>query len=429
MFELTPVTQLGMQGAAAANALATGINEGTDAWRKQQAYNALRATYGDAAGDPVANQQLATTAALQQKLPGELQQQALDNQGKAQTNQFEAAANPLRLQTLGTSVQQGRQNLNTDIAQAPLRQQMLANQTTATGQQVDINKQTLATGAQTAADAQTAKLQAVVKGAVDSLGDALKSGEDPETAFNRIAPVAAQQAGLDPNSPELQAFKQHFIANPQATLDAASNHIQANRSPAQISAEANEAKAANASGNKKALPPLEQMRGLTNLSVSADNYLSAVDDAIALLPKIASNPAVAALKAQYPDSYEALLARKIGQIKSSATLAELQAMRQGGFSFGRVSNADLKQANDAATIADIRLPLPELEKQFRQLRTAANNTRVSLRAGINDARSRLSTEEASSLAEAEKNPGGTPSAAPATPGARSAADVLKQYGL
>ena len=78
--------------------------------RKARQYNALRQMFGDAVGPDDTLAQLDANRRANVKLPGELENQTLTNQGLRQTNAFNELNNPLKLEQSRATIESTRAN-------------------------------------------------------------------------------------------------------------------------------------------------------------------------------------------------------------------------------------------------------------------------------------------------------------------------------
>lgn len=156
--------------AAGSNLFDASVNQR----RKNLAFNALQAAYGDVAGDPEAFGKLQATQERQDTAPARAESLRLGNQSVAEANDFAAEADPLKVQAL---------------------------KDTNTAKTGDID-----------AEAQKRKAQALLNGALFVKG-AIGRGEDPGAAFDQIAPMLA----LDPA--HAAQMRTNLVANPKSVDD------------------------------------------------------------------------------------------------------------------------------------------------------------------------------------------------------------------
>lgn len=198
--------------------------------RQADAYNALREMYGAQVGNLDWRQAQATDAATQ-KLPGELEQQQLANQGTRQTNAFNEMMNPMKLEEKRMGIAQDRQ-MN------PLRVQAQQNTNT-------LNQQKIGSGEQEAADATAERNRNFVLGLTAAAKQRLAAGESPASVWAGLAPHLASMEGADPD--KVKAIGEHFLANPSQFIESSEAAANATRpNTAYMRAQADQARAAAA---------------------------------------------------------------------------------------------------------------------------------------------------------------------------------------
>lgn len=402
--------------------------------RKAAAYNALRKTYGDVAGDPTSALQMQKYGFDQQNDPLVLQGNALANGAAQQKAQFDEQDDPLRLQA------DRDKNAN--------------NQEVIKGNQLDNAAK------QQAAVAQHAQmLHGVFSGTLDGLEKEGADMVDPAqlgALFDRHAATIANLAGADDPSTQAELAKERkrfveggvgAIPGMRADLDAATQAVMSPKDvqaqklanvqleKAQADAESSKSKAtaaaAKAAGTAPGagLAPAEldkRVLNWTKINGKPDDIRGKIDAIKGVDSKISTmigNGSVGGFKGdddrvkQYgadgliPQT-KALLAKVKGlsswqrhlqaydknsdvfklqnnlqQISDSTALADLQNLKAGGTSLGRVTNAEFSSLSKALINASADADYDTLNRGldnvgdfFMKLHNAAGNS-VTARTG------------------------------------------------
>lgn len=401
--------------------------------RQADAYNALREMYGDQVGNLDWRQAQATDAATQ-KLPGELEQQQLANQGTRQTNAFNELMNPMR-------VEQARQTLDFDQQANPLRLQGAQQGLKLTQQKID-------SGDQEAADATAERNRNFVLGLTAAAKQRLAAGESPASVWAGLAPHLASMEGADPD--KVKAIGGHFLANPSHFIEsseAAANAIRPNtaymRAQAdQARAEAARTRAATAGGGgaKAGLQTSPQAQwGALKTSIGAlDQGIMNIDAAVAddgiidrgtAGTQTGRNIAGLFLKAfggrPTEEGQEAESA--IDNIKKAVSVIDLENMKAFGVG-GMNSDARFKAASDAIASLRPNDPPEVTKKKLRDVQVWLRDVREFRRLQVQQ----LEQQHGSAITRerpSDRAPqGGALVGAGAAP-ARTGDDWLRQYGV
>lgn len=156
-----------------------------DAQRKTAAYNVLRQTYGDIAGDPEAARQMQAYGQAEQINPLEVKKAQLTNTGLEQTNAFDAANNPLLLQQNTETVRE--QPLTFAAKQAESTANVTQSYAAAGASRASAAHSNVETAAarQGLNDVQNATAGRIVSGLIG----VRDNGGDPSAAYARLAPT------------------------------------------------------------------------------------------------------------------------------------------------------------------------------------------------------------------------------------------------
>lgn len=184
--------------------------------RKTAAYNALRAVYGDVAGDPDAAVKMQDYGYNEQANPVKLEGLRLGNEGQvltnertAQDNSYNALANPLKIQDLQLGNQRSQQVIDQGNQSFPLEQEQ---------RQASIASTRASTASTNQATASKAAEQQRAAGLamVTALEGVAAQGGDVGGLFDRFAPVIAQMEGVD--VAHLGPLRAAIIQDPQRSL-------------------------------------------------------------------------------------------------------------------------------------------------------------------------------------------------------------------
>lgn len=405
MADFTPVTQLNAQAQAGWDAQQAEA-------RKAAAYNALRRTYGDIAGDPEAALALQKQGFNEQNNPLIIQGNQLQNQGAQQKIDYDTQQNPQLIE---------HQQLANE------GQQITNDANTATG---DVNKSK-------ATQAQYQVLHGVFSGALNGLATDAANVTDPTqlgTLFdNRVAQiskatnrdpaqVAAQLAserdaftkGGAAAIPQMQKDVDGLLTgmqSPEAAAKTANQNAQAGKNDAlsrKADADAAKATAAIASGQSadvgKVVKTFNTVYGspdklageISAANVNAKKFDSMLGTGATLDDKGRVNglgkdgllwqtrqlagqlkgESKAQLLAQskITGTPEYQLQQNLDQIKHSAALTDLQNMRANGLSMGRVTNTEFGAAAGAFINADITAATGTLVNQIDKLADVFKDT-------------------------------------------------------
>lgn len=399
--------------------------------RKAAAYNALRKTYGDVAGDPTSALQLQKYGFDQQNNPMVLQGNALANSAAQQKAQFDEQDDPLRLQA-----DRDKNANNVEVIK---------------GNQLDNAAK------QQAATAQHAQmLHGVFSGTLDGLEKEGADMVDPAqlgALFDRHAATIANLAGADDPSTQAELAKERarFVAGGvgaipgmRADLDAATQavmspkDIQAQKlgniqlEKAQADAESSRSKATAAAAKAAGTAPGaglnpgeldKRVLNWTKINGKPDDIRGKIDAVRGVDSKISTmigNGAVGGFKGD-PDRVkqfgpDGLIQQSLGlldkvkdlsswqrhlqafdknsdvfklqnnlqQIADSTALADLQNLKAGGTSLGRVTNAEfsslskaLINANSDADYKTLKSGLNNVGDFFMKLHNAAGNSVIA----------------------------------------------------
>lgn len=405
--------------------------------RKARQYNALRQLYGDAVGPDDTLAQLDANSRQNQKLPGELENQSLTNQGLKQTNAFNEVMNPLKLQQTQGAVDST--NLSNDYSRQTMGSRVQQSQNTATQgqQQTELNKQRLDKGEADATDAQAEKQRNAAQGIIAAVKGRIAAGEDPGTVFDSIAPQVAAMEGVDPG--QLRQLRQALVTNPQATIQAleeANNAVRPNTAlmraqAAQTAAQAAATRAANAGAGGKAKQDPETIANALDLSaaridanVANIDRLTGVNGERGTLHKSMSGTGLgrtlqegAAERGIAIDSGSYGVHKDIDGIKHSISITDLENIKDLGLSLGRVTNVEFQAAANALESLDPREPP---ERTAEKLRVVRN---FLAKAGeLKQERARRTREKAGVA-----QPGAAPAAEPDAPDLARRKALLDKY--
>lgn len=195
--------------------------------RKARQYNALRQMFGDAVGPDDTLTQLDANRRANTKLPGELENQTLTNQGLRQTNAFNELNNPLKLErgrldneSLTTSNEYDRQTLGSRVQEQNLKPAA----TVARTRQTELGNQKAEAGL---ADDQAERERIAARGIISAVKQRIANGDDPARAFDSVAAQVAAMEGVDPG--RLRSLRDAFVQNPKGTIQAMEDYIGAAR--------------------------------------------------------------------------------------------------------------------------------------------------------------------------------------------------------
>lgn len=195
--------------------------------RKARQYNALRQMFGDAVGPDDTLAQLDANRRANTKLPGELENQTLTNQGLRQTNAFNELNNPLQLEQSRATIEGTRANTDytrssTDYNTQTMDSRVQQSQNTARKGTLDNQKAEAGL-----ADDQAERERIAARGIISAVKQRIANGEDPGRAFDSVAPQVAAMEGVDPG--RLRSLRDSFVQNPKGTIQAMEDYIGAAR--------------------------------------------------------------------------------------------------------------------------------------------------------------------------------------------------------
>lgn len=382
--------------------------------RKARAYNALRAQYGDQVGNLDWTQAQSAYGA-QQKLPYELDRLGLGNEQTRQSIDYDAQANPLRLQAAQQSIDTQRQNYEHNALANPLERER-----TSLG-----NRKA---GAALAEDDRERQRNAV-QGLVAAAEPRIDAGEDPGKVFDELAPQMAALEGATPE--EIARYKQMFMANPKGFLQAAKRSLEAVRPEAATRKIANDEARIRQAQERIDLAKAKQNPPVTEPAVAAqeaqnEHVMTTLDRIEKNADKVFQAAPLRALQERTGISLthaDTAYRQDIGAIKASLGLDALARLKvDKGTSLGQVTHAehDLLQKSVSALDAardpqEVKQEIKRIRQFYQRYQTALRNYMASRPGG-----------EAAYRAYREGREGGA-SAAPA--GGNSAVDdALKLYG-
>lgn len=351
-----------------------GVQEGLnfvkslqDQSRKSAAYNALRKSYGDVAGDPEAalnmqayGQRELTNPIAVQQAQSNLKGTDLSNVGKEQENVFNAGADPLKLRGLdlentSRDLSNKQTSQNTQF-EAQLQPGKVAQQGATLAQ---TRAQTGLTGAETAhtqaetaqaklnlATVEGAQLRATAMGLLAGLSDTANKGGDIGAAFDKIAPQIAQFEGVTPD--HLGPLRSKLVADPVGTINSLADAIHAanleavKNTPAGVIAQDKYADQRNA-----------QVQALNVTAQRTAAVPAATDQAASLIPQMSSSAILRKARAEIPGTPEYKYEQLVTQIKTNASLDDLRALRASGTSLGRVTNTEFTASANAFANLDL----------------------------------------------------------------------------
>jgi hypothetical protein len=339
--------------------------------RKAHAYNALANTYGVAlAGDPETAkadqdymQHERTNPIAVDQAQAALTGTNLDNTGKQQTNDYNALANPKNL--AGLDLQNQKTSAETEERQAQTKRvnYLLPGEMAQQGATLrETNAQTGLANSQTAHTnvetqqgrlalntTQAAQDRQSAMGILASLSDVASAGGDVGAKFDTLAPLIAKFEGVDPS--HMAPMRAALVQDPVGTINKLSEAIQA----ANLTA-----LGANGKGGAGALALMKFSQGQMSLKDGLNftkQRIQAVPEmtqqALALVPQMASVATVRKAKAMIPGTPEYRFEQAVKQIQSNLSLDDLRALREGGLSLGRTNMAEF--AGSASAVANMDL--------------------------------------------------------------------------
>ncbi len=195
--------------------------------RKARQYNALRQMFGDAVGPDDTLAQLDANRRANTKLPGELENQTLTNQGLRQTNAFNELNNPLKLEQSRATIEGTRANTDytrssTDYNTQTMDSRVQQSQNTARKGALDNQKAEAGL-----ADDQAERERIAARGIISAVKQRIANGDDPARAFDSVAAQVAAMEGVDPG--RLRSLRDAFVQNPKGTIQAMEDYIGAAR--------------------------------------------------------------------------------------------------------------------------------------------------------------------------------------------------------
>lgn len=368
--------------------------------RKSAAYNALANTYGAAlAGDPDTaikaqefEQRQQTNPIAVQQASATLNQTNLQNTGLDQTNTYNAAANPKKLQGLdltnadtaagtaekqattkrtntllpGEVAQQGAQ-LNETRAQTGLAGAEAAHANVETQQgRFSLNTQ------QAAQDRQSAM------GILASLSDVASAGGDVGSKFDQLAPLIAKYEGIDQS--HMGPLRDALVKDPVGTINRLSDAIQA----ANLTAVG-----ANGKGAAGALQMMKFSQGQMSLKdglnftqqrVAAVPGL--VDQMSTLVPQLHSLATLRKAYAMIPGTPEYQFNQLVDQLKPNLSLDDIRTLKASGTSLGRVTNQEMGMASNAIANMDLGQDTSTLNANLKRIKTTYGIVNNNVQADI-----------------------------------------------
>lgn len=363
--------------------------------QQQRQYNALRQMFGDAVGPDDTLPQLDANRRQNQKLPGELENQTLTNQGLKQTNAFNELNNPVKLQQNQADLTRTQQGNAYDAQTMGSRVQQSQNTATQGQQQAELNKQKIDKGATEAEDAATEKSRNAALGITAAAKARIAAGEDPASVWNNIAPQVAAMEGVDPG--QLDQLKRMFIADPQKTIDLVEQHANATRpntalmrgQAALMQGEAAKQRAAAAAAGKSGkVDPADAASALEASKTMLDANIDNIDRLVGTAEKpgavrrgMASSGIGRTIQEHLAEkgvnygteSYS--VHKDIESIKHAISLTDLKALKDMGVSLGRVTNVEFEAASKAYETLDPREDVAATERKLTTIRNFLNAVR------------------------------------------------------
>lgn len=358
----------------------------SDAWRKTRAMNALNAIYG-----PTVNS-LADVTTTQQ-------------------NEFDAAANPLKLQAAQQANDFNAQNDPLKIQNQELQNQNQTLANTEAGQKIDANNLSLQ-------GAQALKIHGILSAAATNLGTKLQGVTDPNqrgAIFDQEVQNLAPMVGSDPRTiaaqlrperdrivqggaeavPQLQSDLDGLVlgslspedrqklANAKAAGDLTQGKItettaQTNLANARAKAATDTAAAKTAAAAAKAagasgpLTP-QKAQAVTFFKTAAQSSLTDIDQAIAELSHTNDNPLVRKFQSNVPGTPEYKLNQTAQKIEHSLSILDLRSLKESGFSLGRTSNVEFLAASKALANFDLGQDKATVLENLQRLKGVYND--------------------------------------------------------
>ena len=367
--------------------------------RKARQYNALRQLYGDAVGPDDTLAQLDANNRANQKLPGELEAQALTNAGKRQENAFNDLMNPLKLQQTQGAID--KQSLDNDYNRQTMgsRVQQEAAKAAQGQQTVQLNKQKIDKGEAESEDSAAERQRNAALGIVAAAKERIAANEDPTTVWNSIAPQIAAMENVDPG--QLSQLRDMFLRDPKGTIGMVEQHANATRpqsaylrsQAAMVSAQAARERAAAATA--KANPPLTEA-GVTSVIEQGNNVNRTLDSLIGtpekpgLVDRVTRNPIMRTFNQMVErstgggfDTNEVAYIKDLQTLTASLGLDALQRLKAQGVTLGQVTEAEhalLQQS--VARLQSTRDPVV-MRDELQRIRTHYQRYQAAL---LNDMR-------------------------------------------
>lgn len=371
--------------------------------RKSAAYNALSNTYGVAlAGDPDTAlkdqefmQREQTNPIAVKQAQSTLTGTDLTNAGTKQTNDYNALANPVRLQGLqDTNANTEATTANTQATTKRTNALLPGELTQQTAQTGLTRAQTGLTGAETAhTNAETAQSKFTLNtaqaqqdrttamGILAGLSDTAANGGDIGGAFDKVAPLIAKYEGVSPD--HLTGLRQALVSDPVGTINKLSSAIQAANM-----------QALGGKGAAGALGMLKFSQGQMNLADGLQftrARISAVPEltqqALDLLPQMSTLATVRKAMAQIPGTPEYQFNALMHQVQGNLSLDDLRSLREGGLSLGRTNLAEFTASANAIANTDLGLDPAMLKGNLQRVQNTYKGTLTALDSQIARARS------------------------------------------
>lgn len=332
--------------------------------RKEAAYNALSNAYGVAlAGDPDTALKAQQYTQREQTNPIEVQQAqanlegtGLENTGKAQSNDYNALANPKKLAGLDLANDNTVANTDQTKAQTTRTNELLPGEVAQQGAQLrETNAQTGLTNAQTANSrftlntAQAAQDRQSAMGILASLSDVASAGGDVGGKFDQLAPLIAKYEGVDPS--HMAPLRAALVQDPVGTINKLSEAIQA----ANLTAIG-----ANGKGGAGALAMMKFSQGQMSLKDGLNftqqrvaGVQPIVDQMTKLVPELSTIATIRKAKQEIPGTPEYKFHQLVEQLKPNLSLDDIRTLKASGTSLGRVTNQEMSMAANAMGNMDL----------------------------------------------------------------------------
>lgn len=347
------------------NSVKTGISNSQDVIdnaRKNAAFNALNAVYGDISGDPDAAVKMQEYGQREKLNPIAVDQAKAALTGTTQENEFNALNNPIKLQQGAANVANTQATTANTQANTDRTTQLLPGEVSQQGATLaQTRAQTNLTNASTAnTNAETAQKRftlntqqgaqdrASAMGILAALSDTASAGGDVGGKFDELAPLIAQYEGVSQD--HMAGLRAAMVKDPVGTINKLSTAVQA----AQLSAMGGKTGAAGALQMLKfGQQQMSLKDGLNFTQQRTAAVPGLADQMLALVPRMSSVATVRKAKAEIPGTPEYQFDQMVEQLKPNLSLDDLRTLKASGLSLGRVSNMEMGMSGNAIANMDL----------------------------------------------------------------------------